>query len=155
MALPARTTQSRQSPARWEPFRDLEEMRDRMERLMQGFWRDWPDGEDVAWSPSADIEETDDAWIVKAELPGVKRDDVNIEVNGQELRIFGELNEDKQREGTLRRRMRRMGSFEYRTTLPAAVDADQIDASLDHGVLTVRLPKPAQSQSHRVEIKGD
>jgi HSP20 family protein len=74
------------------------------------------------WSPRVDIEETDDAWIVKAELPGVQRDNVTVEVRDGDLRITGKLDEDEQREGTVRQRMRKMGRFEYRTTLPE-VDA--------------------------------
>jgi HSP20 family protein len=100
-----------------------------------------------------DIEETDDAWIVKAELPGVQRDNVTVEVRDGDLRITGKLDEDEQREGTVRQRMRKMGRFEYRTTLPE-VDAERVEASLDNGVLTVRVPRPASAQARQIEVKG-
>jgi HSP20 family protein len=162
MALPTRTTPPGQTAepkprgmTRWEPLRELEELRTRMDRVMDSFWRGEADGTDgTAWSPVADVEETDEAWVVKAELPGVQRDDVTVEVRDGELRISGKLDEEREREGTPRRQMRRMGRFEYRTALPAEVDPEQVEARLDNGVLTVRVPRPQGSQPHRVEVKG-
>ncbi len=87
-----------------------------------------------------DIEEQDDAYVREAELPGVKREDVDIALVGNELAIMGELKE-KERTGGVRRRTQRTGRFDYRVTLLDQVDAEQIDASLDNGVLTVRAPK--------------
>jgi HSP20 family protein len=77
-----------------------------------------------------------------------------VEVRDAELRISGQLDEEREREGTPRRRMRRMGRFEYRTALPAEVDPDQVEARLDNGVLTVRVPRPEGSQPHKVEVKS-
>jgi HSP20 family protein len=162
MALPTRTTPPRpaaeQKPrglTRWEPLRELEELRTRMDRVMDSFWGGETDGSDgTTWSPVADVEETDEAWVVKAELPGVQRDDVTVEVRDGELRISGKLDEEREREGTPRRRMRRMGRFEYRTTLPAEADPEHVEARLDNGVLTVRVPRPEGSQPHRVEVKA-
>jgi HSP20 family protein len=163
MALPTRTRPPRGTAdepkarglTRWEPLRELEELRTRMDRVMDSFWGGETDGADgTTWSPVADVEETDDAWVVKAELPGVQRDDVTVEVRDAELRISGQLDEEREREGTPRRRMRRMGRFEYRTALPAEVDPDQVEARLDNGVLTVRVPRPEGSQPHKVEVKS-
>jgi HSP20 family protein len=162
MALPTRTTppgpDAEPKPrglTRWEPLRELEELRTRMDRVMDSFWPGDADGTDgTAWSPVADVEETDEAWVVKAELPGVQRDDVTVEVRDGELRISGKLDEEREREGTPRRRMRRMGRFEYRTAVPAEVDPEQVEARLDNGVLTVRVPRPEGSQPHTVEVKG-
>jgi HSP20 family protein len=100
-----------------------------------------------------DIEERDDAYVLEAELPGVKREDVNIEVVGNELAITGEIKE-KERKGALRRRMRRTGRFEYRVRVPDQVDASKIEASLDQGVLTVSVPKAERAQRQKVEIKS-
>ncbi|HEV7882076.1 MAG TPA: Hsp20/alpha crystallin family protein [Solirubrobacteraceae bacterium] len=133
-----------------EPFRDLEEMQQRTLALLQRAFGDGL-GDGGAWVPAVDIEETEDAWIVEAELPGVKRHDVDIEVHENELQISGEIKE-RERTGILRRRTRRVGRFEYRVTLPTAIDQDSIAASLDDGVLTIRIPKPESARRHRIEI---
>jgi HSP20 family protein len=133
-----------------EPFRDLEEMQQRTLALLQrAFGEGLGDG--GAWAPAVDIEETEDAWILEAELPGVKRDDVDIEVHENELQISGEIKE-RERTGILRRRTRRVGHFQYRVTLPTAIDQGSIDASLDDGVLTIRVPKPESARRRRIEI---
>ena len=152
--LPER--RSRLAPERWEPLREFEQVTDRMRRLLDqtfgGF--DWPSAlmETGGWSPNVDIEESDDAYVVEAELPGVKRDDVSIELVGNELAITGEVKERK-REGALRRQTRRTGRFDYRVTLPDHVEADRIEANLTEGVLTVRVPKSERAQRRRIEVK--
>jgi HSP20 family protein len=105
------------------------------------------------WAPPVDIEETDDAWIIEAEVPGAKRKDIDIEVNENELQISGEIVE-RERKGIVRRRTRRVGRFEYRVTLPTPIDPDGIEATLDEGVLTVRVPKPESMRPRRVEISS-
>ncbi|MDQ3870042.1 MAG: Hsp20/alpha crystallin family protein [Chloroflexota bacterium] len=150
MAVPARRSPA--PPERWDPFRDLEELHTRIGRLMESGRPDLADG-DVGWSPLVDIEEADDAWIVEAELPGVKQQDINVELSDSELVISGELKE-RERKGILRRRTRRTGQFDYRVTLPGDADPDRIEASLDEGVLTVRIPKPERAPRRRIEIKS-
>lgn len=145
-----RDTPSR-AMTRWEPLRELEELQQATARLFEDVFGS--DGTQVAWAPPVDIEETDDMWIVEADLPGVKRDDVNVEVRDNELEISGEV-KDRERVGVLRRRTRRVGEFDYRVTLPGPVDAENIDARLDNGVLTVRIPKPEQARARRVAIKS-
>jgi HSP20 family protein len=152
MALPVRR-QDRVSPApkqRWEPFRELDDIHEQMERLMQSVWSG--DGEGVVWMPVADLEETDDAWIVEAELPGVRRDDVNVELRDNELIISGEIKR-RERKGVLRRQTRRTGRFEYRVTLPGQADPENVEANLHEGVLTVRVPKSEAARPHRIEIR--
>ena len=105
----------------------------------------------AGWAPAVDVEETEDAYRVEAELPGVDRDDVQVEVSGDVLTITGEFKE-RERTGILRRRTRRTGRFEFRTTLPNAVDSDKITASLQDGVLAVNVPKAAEAKPRRVEI---
>ena len=143
---------------RWEPMSELEQMTQRMRRMLDetfgGFGVPSPllteaDG----WSPLVDIEEQDDAYVLEAELPGVKREDVNIEIVGNELAITGEIKE-RERKGAVRRRTRRTGRFEYRVRLPDQVDASKIDANLDQGVLTVRVPKSAREKRQKIEIKS-
>jgi HSP20 family protein len=98
-----------------------------------------------------DVEETEDAYVVEAELPSVKREDVNLELVGNDRRITGEVREPE-RTGTLRRRTRRSGRFAYRVTLPSQIDGDKINANLADGVLTVRVPKSERDQRRRIEI---
>ena len=104
------------------------------------------------WMPMVETEETDDAYLVRAELPGMKRDDVKVELRGNELRVTGEVAEKEEGEGKALRR--RQGKFAYRTTLPADADAEKADAQLTDGILTVRLPKAPQAQARQIEIKG-
>ena len=94
-----------------------------------------------------------DTYVLEAELPGVKREDVNIEVVGNELAITGEIKE-RERKGALRKRTRRTGQFKYRVRLPEQVDSTKIDAKLDQGVLTVRVPKAERAQRRKIEIKS-
>jgi HSP20 family protein len=153
MALPVRRRQSSPRPLqRWDPFRELEYLSERMGQLVRGTTED-SDGAGLPWAPLADISETDDAWIIEAELPGVDPDDVNVELRDSELAIWGELKE-REREGVLRRRTRRVGQFDYRVTLPGEADPDRIEARLDDGVLTVRVPKPEQARPRRIEVKA-
>jgi HSP20 family protein len=136
---------------RWDPFQELEGLQDQLRQLMMST------GENgngrTPFVPRVDIEETEDAWIVEAELPGVKRDDVNVEVRGSELAISGEIKE-REREGILRRRTRKTGEFDYHITLPGDADAANIDARLDDGILSVRIPKADQERPRRIEVKA-
>jgi len=143
---------------RWESFRELEQVTERMRRMLDETFSGlggWSSAllETAGWSPLVDLEEQDDAYVLEAELPGVKRNDVEIELIGNELAISGELKE-KDRSGIVRRRTRRTGRFDYRVTLPEQVEADQIEASLADGVLAVRVPKSERAQHTKIEIKG-
>jgi HSP20 family protein len=144
------------APERWEPLREFEQATERIRRMLDqtfgGFGLASSLTEAAGWSPLVDIEERDDAFVFEAELPGVKREDVNIEVVGNELAITGEVKE-RERKGTLRRRTRRVGRFEYRVSLPSQVDADKIEANLKEGVLTVQVPKAERAQRRRIEVK--
>jgi HSP20 family protein len=145
------------APERWEPLSELEQVTERMRRMLDqtfgGFG--WPSQliEREGWSPLVDVEETDDAFVFEAELPGVKREEVNIELVGNELAITGEIKE-REPKGHVRRRARRTGRFDYRVSLPAQVDPEQIEASLAEGVLTVRVPKSERAQRRRIEVKS-
>lgn len=105
----------------------------------------------AGWSPLVDLEETEHAYVLEADLPGVKREDVRVELDGDELLIAGEVRE-REREGVVRRQARMTGRFEYRATLPRDVDAERVEASLSNGVLTVRVPKSERVQPKRIEI---
>lgn len=149
--LPARRSGHDALPARSDALRELADMREQLDRLFE----EMLGGTSAAgpWTPPVDLEEADDAWLVHADLPGVKKGDVSVEVFDSELAIHGEVKE-RERRGFLRRRTRRTGQFDYRVSLAGEVDADNVDAQLEEGVLTVRIPKPAHSQRRRIEIKG-
>jgi HSP20 family protein len=138
---------------RWEPLRELEQLHEQMGQLMESVWAPMGAGNGGTWMPFADIEETEDAWIIEAELPGVDRKDVNVEMRDSELLITGEIKE-KEREGIIRRRTRRTGRFEYRVTLPGEPNAEQIEANMHDGVLTVRVPKTEKAKARRIEVKA-
>ncbi len=140
-------------PQRWrggwpwetlDPFADLTDLWDRMGRLAEQL-----EAGDGGWVPAAEEEETSDAYLVRAELPGVARDDIQVEVRGDELCISGEIKEERRRGHALRRRS---GTFSYRTRLPGDADTDRIDAKLADGVLTVRMPKTGPAHVRRIEV---
>ena len=141
---------------RYEAGSDLEQVSERLRRMLDqtfvGFALPSLVTAMAAWSPPVDIEEHDDAYVVEAELPGIDRKDVNIELVGNELTITGEIKE-RESKGVLRRRTRKVGRFDFRVALPEQVDPDGIEAKLDEGVLTVRIPKAQQAQRRQVEIK--
>jgi HSP20 family protein len=155
MAVSVRRREAaRQQMQRWDPFRELQDVQERLGQLVESGWTGGPIS-DVArlWTPPVDIEETEDAWIIEAELPGVRQEDVHVDVQDNELAITGEIKE-RERTGILRRRTRKTGEFEFRVTLPGQVDAERIDANLRDGVLTVRIPKPEQARPRRIDVKS-
>lgn len=145
----------RSGEGRWEPLSEVEQVNERMRRLLEQAFSGFGMPSSLqtgGWSPLVDIEEADDAYVVEAELPGVKKDDVNIEFVGNELILTGEIKE-REPKGALRHKTRRTGRFDYRVILPEHVDSDKIDASLSDGVLTVRVPKSQRAQRRKIEIK--
>jgi HSP20 family protein len=136
---------------RWDPFSEFEDLYQRMGQLMDrafdGLWQ--PSGQ--AWAPAADLTETGDAYVAEVEVPGVRKDDISVELAGQELIVVGEYR-DSGAEGRALRRARRAGRFEYRVLVPGKADADKITASLADGVLTVTVPKAETEKPRRIEI---
>jgi HSP20 family protein len=150
MALP--TVRSNGTLGRWEPFRDFEDLYSQMTRWMDEVTGQF-DRSFGAWAPLADVTESDDAFEVEVDVPGVKRDDINIDLTGNELVVTGELKE-RERVGMLRHRTRRTGRFGYRLTLPNHVDSEKVEASLNDGVLTIRVPKSEAAKPRRIQITG-
>ena len=158
MALPVRRSrddhpapfESGSGVARWNPFDELDRFNRQLANFLDSFGQ-FPNLLDGAFTPLADVEETDDAYLVEIELPGVKRDDVDIEIAGRRVTVHGERKE-KERVGILRKRERTVGRFHYEVTLPGDVDEDGVEAHLDEGVLTVRLPKPEHERPRRIQI---
>nr|WP_245790458.1 Hsp20/alpha crystallin family protein [Streptomyces monashensis] len=133
---------------RCEPIAaDFDELFQRMNQLLGGAAAP---GE-PAWSPAADMRETDDACVLEADLPGIKRDDIGIEMSERKLRLTGEYKE-REREGVLRRSTRRTGRFEYQALLPADVRSEEVSATLHDGVLTVTVPKTQATRPRHIQI---
>jgi HSP20 family protein len=143
---------------RWEPVRELSSLQTDMNRLFNTFF-DTPTGANGAtaprrWIPAMDLVETDDHFVLKADLPGLSEDDVHIDVEDDVLTVSGERkaeHEDK-REGYVRVE-RAYGTFRRSLTLPEGVDPDAVSASFDKGVLEVRIPKPEQRKPRKVAIQ--
>lgn len=153
--LPAR--RRGQTPTLLDPTREFEDIYDRMGELMNfAFGGLAPFGSlgtvaDVPWAPPADVTETDDAYMIHVELPGVRRDEINVEMRDREVIISGEVRE--QADGGQRRRSsRRAGRFEYRAYLPGDVNPEGVRAELSDGILTVTVPKSEAAKPRRIEV---
>ena len=141
---------------RWEPAREFASLQTEMNRLMNSFFdpaNGGSNGPARRWVPAMDLVETDGAFVLKADLPGLSEDDVTVEVDGNVLTVKGERRAEHEdtREGYFRLE-RSFGSFARALTLPEGVDAEEVQASFDKGVLEVRIPKPEERKPRRIEI---
>lgn len=135
------------------PVREVDTFRDRFNRMLAEFdslpfelWERLP--------VPIDLQETEDRIVVKATLPGIKAEDIEIDVRDQTLYLRGESREEREeKEGTWHRRERRLGRVERSMTLPATVDPGQTDALLTDGVLTVTLVKQEPSAGRKITVR--
>jgi HSP20 family protein len=139
---------------KWEPFKELVTLRDDMDRFFNSFFgRSLGDNYEGVWAPVVDIEEDKDSFIVKAELPGMKKEDIKISVRGNILSLVGERkygSEEKNK--TYHRIERAYGKFVRTITLPTEVENDKVKAAYQDGILTITLPKPETMKPKEVEI---
>jgi HSP20 family protein len=153
MTLPVR--RGRHTPRRWDPlsgFPGFDDLFDQMSRMLTSAFPDMARISVNSWSPPVDIQETDEDYLVEADLPGVRPEDVTIDLQGKELRIGGEYGSADQEEGA-QQRVRRSGRFDYRLTLPGEVNGESCTANLGDGVLRLRLPKVAPSVRRRIPVQ--
>jgi HSP20 family protein len=139
---------------RWDSTREVDSLQSEVNRLFDTFFGGQPTNRGVRrWVPAMDLVETDHDLVLKADLPGLDKDDVNIEVKDGVLTVSGERKaEHEERTDGFYRVERAFGTFSRSMSLPQRIDAERISASFDKGVLEVRIPKPEERKPHRVEI---
>ncbi len=137
-----------------DPSSELEAIYERMGQLVNAAFTDLGISQtaDMPWSPPADLSETDDTYLVHVEVPGMRKDQLNVQASDRELVITGEIPE--QPGGKRHRSSRRTGQFEYRAILPGDIKTDQVKAELADGVLTVTAPKSEAAKPSHVEVTG-
>ncbi|MEW6369181.1 MAG: Hsp20/alpha crystallin family protein [Acidobacteriota bacterium] len=141
---------------RWEPFREMLGLQDRVNRMMQDLWRwDRPaaDVQAGAWSPAVDIYETGSDIVVKAELPEVDKKDIKISIESNTLTLQGERRVEKEiKEEDYHRIERSYGSFSRSFTLPVTVDQEKVQADYKDGVLRITLPKKPEHKPKQIAV---
>lgn len=140
---------------RFEPYREMISLRDAMNSLFQeSFVRPFGDQADGASAMlPLDISENENEYVVRASLPGVRPDDVQITSHGDTLTIRGEVKEDQEKKGEhWHLRERRFGSFQRTMRLPSSIDANKAQAHFDQGVLTLTLPKAEESKPKQIRV---
>ena len=153
-ALPVR--RSGRNTSLVNPSREFEDIYDRMGQLMNFAFGDLARVE-MPWVPLADLSETDGAYVVKVELPGVSKDQVDVQLQDREVVVSGEIPEEQDGQNGGRRRhrsSRRTGRFEFRAYLPGDVNADAVRGELTDGVLTLTIPKSEAAKPRKIEITG-
>jgi HSP20 family protein len=142
---------------RWEPAAELNTIQNEMNRLFNTFF-DQPtatgrNGTVRRWLPAMDLIETDGHYVLRADLPGLSDEDVNVQLEDNVLTISGErkAEQETKQEGVYRLE-RAFGSFARSLTLPEGVDPDAVEAHFDRGVLEIRIPKPEQKKPRQVQI---
>jgi len=142
---------------RWDPFRNVATLQDRINRLFEdSFPRSGDIDEDISmceWKPSVDIYETEEGIVIKAELPGVNKEDVSVEVKNNILTLKGERFVDKEiDEDKYYRRERCFGTFHRTFTLQDTVLPDKIKAKFRNGVLEIEVPKPEEEKPRQISV---
>jgi len=144
---------------RWEPAREMMTLREAMDRLFDDAFRRpfslLREGGSNLAAPAIDMYQTDDEVVVKAALPGIKADEVQINVTGDILTIKGEVkHEEEKKDKSWHIREQRWGSFERSIMLPTGVISDKAKADFENGILTVRLPKSEEAKPRTITVKA-
>ena len=144
-------------PAAWSPFAELNRLREEINRVFERPGQAFLErsaGFFGGWTPSLDVFEEKDNVIVKAELPGMKKEDIEVTLAGEMLSISGERKEEKESKDAENYRSERyFGRFQRSVTLPHQVDPNKIQASYKDGILTVTLPKSEEAKRKQIEVK--
>jgi HSP20 family protein len=143
---------------RWDAARELTSLQQEMNRLFGSYFdSSGSAGAGRRWIPAMDLVESDDHYVLRADLPGMSEADVDLSLEDNVLTLSGERKSDHEDKSDGYYRVERaVGSFSRSLTLPEGVDGDAIEASFDKGVLQVRIPKPEQRKPRKVQIQvGD
>jgi HSP20 family protein len=141
---------------RWDPFRELETIQTRLNRLFADAPGPAVDQGPLfsAWAPAVDVAETDKEYVIKADLPELKKEDVKVELLDGVLTVEGERKHEKEDKGTTFHRVERSyGKFVRRFALPTEIDSAKVQAEFKEGVLSVHLPKTAAVKPKAIEVK--
>ena len=141
---------------KWDPFNELEGIQTRLNRLVGDLPARRSEEADFFsnWAPAVDIHETDSEYIVKADLPDVKKEEVKVEFENGVLTVEGERKQEKEEKGKKFHKVERAyGRFVRRFSLPTEIDPAKVHAEFKDGVLSIRLPKTAAVKSRTVEVK--
>ena len=142
---------------RWNPLREMSTLQNRINSLFnEPFFRSGHEDDELSlgsWYPAVDMFENDDKIVIKAELPGVDKKDISVDVKDQVLTLSGERNyENEVKEENYYRRERASGKFKRSFHLPADVDPDKVKADFKDGVLKVEMPKPEAQKPKRITV---
>ena len=142
----------------WNPFKEMENMLERYTQATgRGLGTANPETElgFAEWSPTVDIEENDDAYMIRADLPGVSKDDIEVRLDNGVLCISGEKKVEKEtgKGSKVHRTERFHGTFERRFTLPGSIDVDRVNADYKQGVLSLSIPKIETEKPKTIDIK--
>jgi HSP20 family protein len=140
---------------RWEPLREVSSLQTEMNRLFNTMFESPTvgNGGTRRWSPAMDLLETEDHFVLRADLPGMREEDVAIELEDNVLTVSGERKADHEENGEGFYRVERaFGSFSRSLTLPRGIDAEAVNAGFTNGVLEVRIPKPEQRKPRKIAI---
>ncbi len=139
---------------RWEPMRDFFAMREMMDRVFDDLVSQQY-GSREASAPAVDMYQTEDSVVVKATLPGIKPEDLQISITGDVLTIRGESKQEEEADNaTYHLHERRYGSFSRSIPLPSQVVSDRANAEFEHGVLTLTLPKAEEVKPKTITVKA-
>jgi len=143
---------------RWDPFRELEDMSERLNRVFSRPAARATSGKEALtvadWMPTVDISETDGEYLIKAELPEVRKEDVKVTVEDGVLTLQGERRQEKEEKGKKFHRVERSyGSFVRSFTLPESVDEGAVKAEYKDGVLSLHLPKTERMKPKAIDVK--
>jgi HSP20 family protein len=141
---------------RWDPFRDMWNMRTALDRFFEAPLNmrgsDWYP---TSWDLALDVAETEDEYVVKASMPGINSDDLEVTYDSNMLTIKGEIRKDEEvKDEHYHMRERRFGTFSRSISLPTSIKADKIEASYDAGVLTLHLPKSEEAKPKRIKVRS-